>query len=1122
MPDLFVNIKRGNSLKEFSECIRQGVPSAAFGVTDAYKNFLVANCEFKVLYVVNDVLSARRHAEFISAFSDKKSVILYPKDEVITVTKAYSKDYLYGRICAVKEAKDADVIIATPESLMQTFPKEVKTFTFKKGEDYSRDDYVGFLISAGYKREDSVEEKATFSLRGDALDIFPVNFDEPVRIDFFGDTAENVKTFEIETHRATGMLESVEIYPAVETVFDKNDYDAFYKAVKNELSLSSGEKRVRLKEIADDAIALIENMNAEGLSVFSSLSEKSADFLSLLPKDFAVVIDEPKRTFETAKLCFAEFTERRLSLLREGEAFAFTENNMFSAEILAEKLKTSRRVFALQTIASSFGFFEPLKIINPKVSGTSDYRYAIDELFSDVKNWKRSGYKVIICAPDQTKANNIKSELLSADCSFAEVAVKVLLDGFIDHESKTALIGSGNIFGKTERKKKIKKQAFFTAPEQGDYCVHEIHGVGRVLGNKKIASSEGVKEYVAVEYSGKDVLYVPVEQMDILTRYLGGEKSPKLSKLGGGEFERVKNAAILSIRKMSFDIKRLYEERNAQKGFIYADEGGQLDEFIAAFPYTDTEDQESATRDVVKDMTDGKVMDRLICGDVGFGKTEVALRAAFLAAINGKQTAVLAPTTILSEQHYQTATKRFKDFGVTVDVINRFKTTAEQKAILRRVEEGKTDVLIGTHRLLSGDIKFKDLGLLILDEEQRFGVEHKEKIKLLKKDVDTLTLSATPIPRTLHMSLSGIRSISTINTPPEKRLPVQTYVLEETDALIRDAVSRELNRGGQTFILYNRVESIFTFAEKLKRLLPGVNMTVTHGQMEERALENAIMSFYKGESSVLITTTIIENGIDLPKANTIIVTDADKLGLSTLYQLKGRVGRSDRLAYAYFTYKREKVLTKTAYERLSAIMRYAEMGSGIKVAMRDLEIRGAGNVLGAEQHGHMDKIGYELYSKLLKEELTGEDDVIAALDVRVSAYIPDGYIESRSAKMDAYKAIAEIRTVGDEKSVRQFLTDAYGIIPEETENLINLAVVKSLAKKYRAVAINLFKEKADVEFKDVKAFGDETLIDAIKNSGVRVKITMSGSPAIEFERGKNNAETLLFMKKFFTFPLKKQ
>ncbi|MBP5467406.1 MAG: DEAD/DEAH box helicase, partial [Clostridia bacterium] len=539
--------------------------------------------------------------------------------------------------------------------------------------------------------------------------------------------------------------------------------------------------------------------------------------------------------------------------------------------------------------------------------------------------------------------------------------------------------------------------------------------------------------------------------------------------------------------------------------------------FDAAFPFEETPDQITAAKDVKSDMSSGKVMDRLICGDVGFGKTEVAFRAVFRAVLNGKQAAMLAPTTILTEQHYNTAVERFRDFGVKIAVLNRFKTAAEQAKTVKDLKEGKIDFIIGTHRLLSKDVVFRDLGLLILDEEQRFGVEHKEKIKLLKKNVDTLTLTATPIPRTLHMSLSGIRAISVINTPPKKRLPVQTYVVEETETLIKDAVSREVTRGGKAFVLYNRVESIDVFAANLKNLMPNLKFTVVHGRMIEREMEKAVDEFYQGKTEVLVSTTIIENGVDLPRANTLIVIDADRLGLSSLYQLKGRVGRSDRLAYAYFTFKRDKILSGTAFDRLNAIIEFTEMGSGIKIAMRDLEIRGAGNILGAQQHGHMDRIGYELYSKLLREEISGKEEKTPELDIRLSAYIPESYIEGSVARMDAYKEIAEINSAAAESDFIAAVKDAYGEIPEEVKNLINIAVAKYLAMKISAVKLTVSKNDTSLTFENFNAFDNAALMEAVENYKGRARISMTGAPRIEFEKnGENNAEMLALVRGFLS------
>lgn len=1116
------------SIEELIVAVRQGIPSAVFGVNDSFKCYLASKMEDPVLMIVRDDLTANSFADMIKAYGVKKVVSLCSKDEILVSNRAFSKERLYKRIVAVKNMKDADVIVATPDALMQAFPKETYSLTFEKNKDYDREDYLSTLVKMGYKRTESIEGQGTFSLRGDILDVYPINTPNPVKIDFFGDTVDGIKVYDLSTREKLSNPRSVEILQAVDVTLKDQDFQNIYFEILKEVREFKGDK-TRIKEVADDVEFACKQKDADALSVFSSITSSVTDFTSLISKNAVVFIDEGKRVKTTAEITQKEFNERYKTLLTGGEIFSFEKNNLIDYERLKELLSNYRQV-AVQNISSEIHFFNPLKIINPEVSGVSDYRASFKEAKTDIINWLTSGYKVYACAPDKSKARVFSDSLynykipsvIDAPCpkGCVNIAISNLNTGFIYHEDKTVVLGAGNLFLQTGsiKKKSSKRRSFFTAPEAGDYCVHEIHGIGRVMGNKKITTSEGTKDYIAVEYYGGDILYVPVEQMDILTRYLGGDKAPKLSKIGGIEFEKVKNNVKQSIKEMSFDLKKLYEERESLVGFKFTPDVEMEDLFKKSFRFTDTIDQTVAISEIRKDMTSGKVMDRLVCGDVGFGKTEVALRAIFLAVINGKQCAMLAPTTILTEQHYTTATERLSSFGVKIACLNRFRTPKQQEKIIRQLKEGEIDLIIGTHRLLSSDVGFKDLGLLVLDEEQRFGVEHKEKIKLLKKNVDTLTLTATPIPRTLHMSLSGIRPISTINTPPSKRLPVQTYVTEETPTLITDAVNREINRGGQVFILYNRVESIYSYAEKIKTLMPSVKVIVAHGQMDERTLEKNILSFYKGEADVLISTTIIENGIDLPKANTLIVIDADKLGLSTLYQLKGRVGRSDRLAYAYFTFKREKILSETAYNRLNAISEFTEMGSGIKIAMRDLEIRGAGNVLGVEQHGHMDKIGYELYSKLLKEELEGVEDVIAELDVRVTAFIPENYIVSRSERMDAYKEIAEIDGGLAEKEVREYLTEQYGKIPPEVDDLITVALVKALAKKYGVTFIKVSKEQTALTFEHFKVFGDESFSEKLNYSGIKTKILMASKPTLEFVSDrKTNSEMLKTLKEFLLF-----
>ncbi|MBQ9081255.1 MAG: DEAD/DEAH box helicase, partial [Clostridia bacterium] len=736
--------------------------------------------------------------------------------------------------------------------------------------------------------------------------------------------------------------------------FSEEEIEIISSILRNELKKCPTSKAyTRSLSIADDIMEKLENGTANNFLM--PLLENSCDFFAFLGEDTLLIFDDGKQIYDRLDALYKEHEERFHRLYQAGEVFSFTKRQFVDREDFFSNV-TSFRCLSLQTFTSRNFFFEPFKIFNFKSTPISRYLNSFETLFTDIKNWLFNQYRVILYCGTANRCDKLKEALrenylpVSPDVAALDylAGVDVLSEelerGLVLHESKTVLIGSGDMFTKPAAQKRIKRRRgdMFVAPEVGDYAVHETHGIGKIIGMKKLETLEGIKEYIALEYRGGDTLYLPVERMDALSKYVGGE-APMLSKIGGAEFERVKERVRNSLKKLAFDLKKLYAEREKQQGFEFPYYEDMMEEFFAAFEYTETPDQAESVKEILSDMRSKKVMDRLLCGDVGFGKTEVALRAIYLCVLGGKQAALMCPSTILSEQHFNTALKRFENFGVKVECLNRFKTPKQQERILQSLKEGKTDLVVGTHRLLSKDVEFSDLGLLVLDEEQRFGVEHKEKIKNLKQNIDCLTMTATPIPRTLHMSLSGIRDISTIQTPPAERLPVQTYVVEETEALIRDACIREISREGQVFILYNRVESIHTFAARIAQIIPEGKVCVTHGQMDKNVLENNVLRFYGGECNILITTTIIENGIDLPNANTLLVIDADRLGVSQLYQLRGRVGRGTRLAHAYFTYKPEKVLTSDATARLSTIMEFTELGSGFKIAMRDLEIRGAGN-----------------------------------------------------------------------------------------------------------------------------------------------------------------------------------
>ncbi len=1107
--------------------VREGVPSSAFGVQFSQKCHIASFLDSPTLYITSTAVGGRQTAEEMAELSGKKVVFLGSKDDVLLYKKSFNKDSLYSRLTALYEiTQGADIVVSTFEGLLQLFPSKILSLKVEENKEYRLSDLSAMLVRMGYRREQDVSDKGSFSIRGDILDVYPINCEEPFRVDFFGDDVECIHTFDLANGRKKEKVKDFTLVMATDIIIDDGERKAlcseieksYRKAVKNVVFTKS-------RTIYSDLIAAIEGGGVSDCLQFIMplIKNVTSNIFNFLPDDTIVVFDECKLLKENLEMLNKEHFDRVAHFTRCGEAYDFTVRQFADGETLLKQLNAKRRL-ALQSLTTTISFFNPLKTYKFNCTPVPRYSMRVGDAVTDISNWKRGGYTVIACCASMERAQKLYSELydkrvtaeisdtFNLPISGVKLTSFILSSGFIYHDAKLVVIGSGDMYLKSSSEKKLRRRRneMFNAPDVGDYCVHEQHGVGIVRGTKKIETTSGVKDYISVEYAGGDVLYVSVEQMDKLTKYLAGEKKPTLNRIGGRDFERVKERVRESISKMAINLKELYRERAERRGFRFSPDDDLVNLFENSFEFDETEDQLSSIAEIKKDMESDKVMDRLLCGDVGFGKTEVALRAAFKAIADGKQVALIAPTTILSQQHYSTCLRRFEGMGIRVEVINRFKTPYMQKKILERLSKGEIDIIIGTHRLFGKDVKFNDLGLLILDEEQRFGVEHKEKIKTLKVNVDTLTLSATPIPRTLHMSLTGIRDISTINTPPKARIPVQTYVIEESEALIRDAVLRELGRGGQVFILYNRVETISKFTCDLATLLPEANIITAHGQMDERSLEEAIMQFYSGQANVLVATTIIENGIDMPNANTLIVIDADRLGLSTLYQLKGRVGRGNKLAHAYFTFKPDKVMSEAAYKRLNAIMEFTDMGSGFRIAMRDLEIRGAGNVLGREQHGHMERVGYELYAKILKEQL-GEEvkDFDTELDIRISAFIPDSYIQSGGARMDCYKQIAEISTAEDRHRVMSSMQDVFGKPPAEVVTLVKIAVLKTLAKKVKATKVTVKKGGGEIVLADINALNNQKLYDSLTQNKKNVSLSFKEVPVITINLDGASADDAL-------------
>ena len=1114
----------GGELAEIGRNIRGGIPSAVFGVNFAEKCLIASSVGLPVLYIVKDGLYGAKIAEELTALSGERTVYLPAKDDVLLYKSAFDRTSLFARLNALYEIKNgARFVVTTFQSLLQLFPRDIPTIKIRKNEVYDIGGIVNKLVKFGYRREEFADDRATFALRGDILEINPVNGEYSYRVDFFGDEVESVFKFYGEDRENKTAVTEFEIIAATDVIVGDDEVEDIKQTLRQSLS------KFGTLSVRDDARKIVNDLEekldggvpcGELQFVMPILKSVTDDFTTYMPTDTLVVYDESKMLVDGITATLKDHSERLLTLGRAGKIFDFSARQLSDCRKLIKRLNSFREV-AFQNITTTINFFNPLKTYSLRCSPVARYTADFEAIYNDVKNWKFGGYKVIICCGNDKRADSLSDELYARGCmcvrgdnvearnGVAVVTSYFLPSGLIYHSAKLVLIGTGDLYIATKENKRIKRKRgdLFQAPEVGDYAVHEVHGIGYVKGVKRITTQEGSKDYVAVEYLGGDTLYVGVDQMDKLTKYMGGGEKPRLNRIGGKEFERIKERVKASISEMTIDLKKLYKARKEKKGFAFSADDAFSEEFDEAFEFEPTEDQIQSVAEIKADMESEKVMDRLLCGDVGFGKTEVAFRAAFKAIADGKQVALVCPTTILCEQHYRAAKKRFENFGVRIESLNRFKTSAQQKKIITDLADGLISFVIGTHRLFGSDVKFHDLGLLVLDEEQRFGVEHKEKLKLLKENVDTLTMTATPIPRTLHMSLAGIRDISVINTPPNIRIPVQTYVVEESDALFKDAITRELAREGQVLVMHNRVETIYKLADKLKTIVPEAKIIVAHGQMDAKTLEDSVMKFYDGDYNVLVATTIIENGIDLPRANTIIVTDSDKLGLSTLYQLKGRVGRSNVMAHAYFTFDRDKVMSEAAYKRLSALTEFTEMGSGYKIAMRDLEIRGAGNVMGKEQHGHMDKVGYELYNKLLKESLgetKKESDV--ELDVNMDAYIPEDYISTSSSRMDCYKQIAEITADEDDERVTRSLEEYYGKIPREVRNLILIAKLKAAAKKRGAVKVAVGSKKSYVELADISCLQNAGLMDELLRRKDKILFEFSATPVIDFSKSGSSAE----------------
>ncbi|SEG37841.1 transcription-repair coupling factor [Eubacterium ruminantium] len=1018
-----------------------------------------------------------------------KNVFIYPaKDVLFYYADVHGNATARKRLEIIRrlnEKKDS-VIITTIDGLMDRVPRMEDIIcgeiSLKVEEEIDIEKLKRDLVNLGYENSALVESEGQFCIRGGIIDVFPLTEDVPFRIELWGDEISSIRSFDPETQRSIEEVKEFCIYPASEFVMSpdriarglariQDDYEREAAAFKKTFHT---EQYARLKKAVETIREEIGEFNSTtGLdSLVNYFYDDTVSFLSYFSKKTSIFMDEPDKVAERARVYATEFSMSMEARLSGGYVLSKQADILYSDSMILGMLK-ERRLFMLSELYAGCKCIEPKKTFQLESRSISTYSNNFNMLLDDIRKWREKDNSIVLISPSSTRgkrlAENLTNEGIPAFFSADRdrelkprevmVAKGNLEEGFLLDSAGLVVISESDIFSnnkinKKKRLPKFKGEHINTLDEigVGDYVVHERHGIGVYKGIEKVQTEGRLKDYINIDYADGGKLFIPVEQLAMIGKYANKDSAkPKLNKLGGDRWEKTRVAVKRHVESIAEELVELYAKRSAQKGHIYPPDTVWQTEFEELFPYEETPDQMKAIEETKNDMESDKIMDRLICGDVGFGKTEVAIRAAFKAVQDNRQVAYLVPTTILAQQHFETFCERMKNYPVNIRMLSRFCTPKEIKETLKGLKEGSVDIVIGTHRLLSSDIIFNNLGLLIIDEEQRFGVKHKEKIKQLKNNVDVLTLTATPIPRTLHMSLIGLRDMSLLEEAPVDRRAIQTYVMEYDREFVKEAIGRELARNGQVYYVYNRVENIEHIASELRSILPDARIEFAHGRMKERELELIMHDFINKEIDVLVSTTIIETGLDIPNVNTIIIHDADNFGLSQLYQLRGRVGRSSRNAYAFLMYKRDKTIREVAEKRLKAIKEFTDLGSGYKISVKDLEIRGAGNLLGMDQSGHMEAVGYDLYVKMLNEairRMKGEetdDDFDTSIDLPVDAYIPDDYVKVSFLKLELYKRISRITDVDDADSIRDEAKDRFGDIPKPFERLLRIALIKTKA-----------------------------------------------------------------------------
>ena len=1146
-------IRKAQTPVSISGCVDSQKLHMIYGLADGFK--------YKIIVTYSDLKARELYEEY--KFYDR-NVLLYPaKDLIFFQADIHGNQLIKERIRVLRrmaERKPLTLIttfaaLMTPQVMWDT---EKDILHIEKGAVVDESKLAERLVALGYEKTYQVEGSGQFSIRGGIIDIFDLTEENPYRIELWGDEVDSIRSFDVLSQRSIERLNQVTVYPATEFVLEAEQMRRGMEVLEKEAARQ--EKIFREEHKPEEAHRIatqVKNLREQLFEFQSMVSLESYihyfyEHTVTLPeifqdmegrdgrKNLIFFMEEPGRVREHANAVELEFQDSMSQRVLKGYILPGQMNMLCSAEHILAVMQRSPMV-TLSTLDVKNTWIKPRHQLTVAARNVAPYNNSFETLVKDLKQYRKNGYRVLLLSGSRTRAKRLAEDLRDNEISavYTEDPFREVLQGevltYYGHVGKGfeypfikfVVISESDIFGAEKKKKKRKhyqgqKITDFNELKVGDYVVHETHGLGVYKGIEKIEMDKVVKDYMKIEYRDGGNLYVLATGLDVIQKYASADaqKVPKLNKLGSKEWEKTKTKVRTAVNEVAKDLVELYALRQESQGHAYEKDTVWQREFEEMFPFEETEDQLTAIADTKADMESTKIMDRLICGDVGYGKTEIAIRAAFKAVQEGKQVVYLVPTTILAQQHYNNFTQRMKDFPVRVDLLSRFRTPGEIKKTLTDLEKGFVDIVIGTHRVLSQDVKFKDLGLLIVDEEQRFGVAHKEKIKKLKENVDVLTLTATPIPRTLHMSLIGIRDMSVLEEAPGERQPIQTYVMEYNEEMVREAIVRELARGGQVYYVYNRVNNIADVAAAVAKLVPEANVAFAHGQMKEHELERIMLEFIEGEIDVLVSTTIIETGLDISNANTMIIHDSDNLGLAQLYQLRGRVGRSNRNSYAFLMYKRDKMLKEVAEKRLAAIKEFTDLGSGYKIAMRDLEIRGAGNLLGVRQHGHMEAVGYDMYCKLLNEAVKGLkgvqtiSDFTTTVDMDVDAFIPSTYIVNEVQKLDIYKRIAGIESVKDRDDMRDELMDRFGAIPRSVENLLRIALIRVSAHKLYITELKGKNERIVFTFKPDAPIAVEKIPGFVKENRERLTFTAYGQPFFTLKYRKcgvieTDAETLL-------------